>query len=71
MPFTEVTQQHELIAALTRVKAELGGEDFREFMRKGATQRSTVHAYLDLFCYQPPNCRQASWNSRAELPVKP
>ena len=53
----QVSQQHELIAAVTRVRAELGGEDFREFMRKGATQRSTVHAYLDLFCYQQPAAR--------------
>ena len=55
----QVSQQHELIAAVTRIRAELSGEDFREFMRKGATQRSTVHAYLDLFCYQQPAYRCA------------
>ena len=53
----QVSQQHELIAAVTRIRTELSGEDFREFMRKGATQRSTVHAYLDLFCYQQPAYR--------------
>ena len=53
-PFTEAGKHHELIAALSRITVTVGGEDFREFMRKGATQRSTVHAYLDLFCYQPP-----------------
>lgn len=58
-PFTETTQHHELIAALSRLRIDLGGEDFMEFMRGGAIQRSTVHAYLDLFCYQPIAHRQA------------
>lgn len=52
--FTEKGKHHELIAALSRIRCSIGGEDFKEFMRKGATQRSTVHAYLDLFCYHPP-----------------
>ena len=53
-PHSELGKKHELIAALSRIRFEVAGEDFKEFMREGATQRSTLHAYLDLFCYQPP-----------------
>ena len=51
---------YELIAAVTRMRGELSGEDFQEFLRDGAMQRSTLHAYLDLFCYQPPSVRCCS-----------
>jgi hypothetical protein len=48
---------YELIAAVTRMRGGLSGEEFQEFLRDGAMQRSTLHAYLDLFCYQPPSIR--------------
>lgn len=69
-PHTEKGKKHELIAALSRIKFELGGEDFKEFMREGATQRSTIHAYLDLFCYQPPAHRSVdSCGQRIQPPT--
>jgi len=71
-PFSEAGKNHELIAALSRINVAVGGEDFREFMRKGATQRSTVHAYLDLFCYQPPANRHFSasqWPTPTLTPI--
>ncbi len=36
------------------------GEDFQDFMHHGATQRSSIHSYIDLFCYQAPASRSAS-----------
>ena len=33
------------------------GEDFADFMHRGVTQRSSLHCYLDLFCYQAPSSR--------------
>lgn len=48
---------YELIAALTRVRGILFGEDFHQFLRGGATQRYSLTTYLDLFCYQPPEHR--------------
>lgn len=48
---------YELIAALTRVRGILFGEDFQQFLRGGATQRYSLTTYLDLFCYQPPEHR--------------
>lgn len=33
------------------------GEDFADFMHRGVTQRSSLHCYLDLFCYQAPASR--------------
>lgn len=48
---------YELIAALTRVRGTLFGEDFQQFLRGGATQRYSLTTYLDLFCYQPPEHR--------------
>jgi hypothetical protein len=33
------------------------GEDFQDFMHRGATQCSSFHAYMDLFCYQAPSSR--------------
>ena len=49
--------KYELIAALTRVRGILFGEDFQQFLRGGATQRYSLTTYLDLFCYQPPEHR--------------
>ena len=48
---------YELIAALTRLRGILFGEDFQQFLRGGATQRYSLTTYLDLFCYQPPEHR--------------
>ena len=48
---------YELIAALTRVRGILFGEDFHQYLRGGATQRYSLTTYLDLFCYQPPEHR--------------
>lgn len=53
---------YELIAALTRVRGMLFGEDFHQFLRGGATQRYSLTTYLDLFCYQPPEHRCAHHN---------
>ncbi|KAL3135443.1 hypothetical protein ABBQ32_007624 [Trebouxia sp. C0010 RCD-2024] len=50
--------KYELIAALTRVRGILFGEDFQQFLRGGATQRYSLTTYLDLFCYQPPEYRK-------------
>ena len=33
------------------------GEDFQDFMHRGATQCTSCHAYVDLFCYQAPSSR--------------
>ena len=55
-PSTSLAAQgdsYELIAALTRVRGILFGEDFQQFLRGGATQRYSLTTYLDLFCYQP------------------
>lgn len=49
--------KYELIAALTRVRGILFGEDFQQFLRGGATQRYSLTTYLDLFCYQPREYR--------------
>ncbi len=59
-PSTSASAQgdsYELIAALTRVRGILFGEDFQQFLRGGATQRFSLTTYLDLFCYQPPEHR--------------
>ena len=52
-----VGDSYELIAALTRLRGILFGEDFQQFLRDGATQRYSLTTYLDLFCYQPPEHR--------------
>lgn len=54
---------YELIAALTRVRGILFGEDFHHFLRGGATQRYSLTTYLDLFCYQPPEHRSAIYTT--------
>lgn len=51
--------EYELVAAVSGIRAQVYGEDFQEFMQHGATQRSSVHAYIDLFCYQAPASRHA------------
>ena len=39
------------------------GEDFQDFMHRGATQCTSCHAYVDLFCYQAPSSRcMLLWN---------
>lgn len=49
--------EYELVAAVSGIRAQVYGEDFQDFMHHGATQRSSVHAYMDLFCYQAPASR--------------
>ncbi|BDA48870.1 hypothetical protein COCOBI_12-5530 [Coccomyxa sp. Obi] len=50
--------EYELVAAVSGIRAQVYGEDFQDFMHHGATQRSSVHAYMDLFCYQAPASRR-------------
>lgn len=49
--------RYELVAALTRIRGQLFGEDFPELLAAGATQRGSLRAHADLFCYQPPDLR--------------
>ncbi|KAK9815754.1 hypothetical protein WJX72_009012 [[Myrmecia] bisecta] len=49
--------EYELIAAVTVISARVFGEDFQHFMHSGATQRFSIGASLDLFCYQQPHNR--------------
>ena len=60
---------YELIAALTRVRGILFGEDFQQFLRGGATQRYSLTTYLDLFCYQPPEHRYTLPPEGQSMPV--
>lgn len=60
---TPAGDSYELIAALTRVRGILFGEDFQNFLRGGATQRYSLTTYLDLFCYQPPEHRLRHLNA--------
>ena len=39
------------------LSTQMYGEDFQDFMHRGATQCSSFHAYMDLFCYQAPSSR--------------
>ena len=54
--------EYELVAAVSGIRAQVYGEDFQDFMHHGATQRSSVHAYMDLFCYQAPASRCSEKN---------
>jgi hypothetical protein len=51
------SSEYELVAAMSGIRAQIYGEDFQDFMHRGATQCSSIHAYLDLFCYQAPTSR--------------
>ncbi|KAL0018632.1 hypothetical protein WJX77_009530 [Trebouxia sp. C0004] len=74
-PSTSASAQgdsYELIAALTRVRGILFGEDFQQFLRGGATQRFSLTTYLDLFCYQPPEHRKRELSQKIySLPAAP
>lgn len=52
--------RYELVAALTRIRGQLFGEDFPELLAAGATQRGSLRAHVDLFCYQPHDLRSSS-----------
>lgn len=49
--------QYELVLAVSSIRVQAYGEDFQDFMHRGATQCSSCHAYIDLFCYQAPSSR--------------
>ena len=51
--------EYELVLAVSSIRMQVYGEDFQDFMHRGATQCSSFHAYMDLFCYQAPASRSA------------
>lgn len=51
--------EYELVAAVSAIRGQVFGEDFQDFMHRGATLRTSLHAYIDLFCYQAPTARSA------------
>lgn len=60
--------RYELVVALTRIRGQLFGEDFSELLAAGATQRASLRANLDLFCYQPPELRSNVEADGAQVP---
>ncbi len=51
--------EYELVLAVSSIRMQVYGEDFQDFMHRGATQCSSFHAYMDLFCYQAPSSRSS------------
>ena len=61
--------RYELVVALTRIRGQLFGEDFSELLAAGATQRASLRANLDLFCYQPPELRLNTEADGTQVPT--
>lgn len=61
--------RYELVVALTRIRGQLFGEDFSELLAAGATQRASLRANLDLFCYQPAELRANTEADGAQVPT--
>ena len=59
--------EYELVLAVSSIRAQVYGEDFQDFMHRGATQCSSFHAYMDLFCYQAPASRSAAPDASSTL----
>ena len=56
----DAASAYELVLAVSSIRMQVYGEDFQDFMHRGATQCSSFHAYMDLFCYQAPSSRLPS-----------
>lgn len=61
---------YEFVLAVTRVHAARYGEDFPEFMYHGATQRSSLIAWVDAFTYLPRHLQDAHSPVRDPAPMK-
>ncbi len=61
--------EYELVLAVSSIRMQVYGEDFQDFMHRGATQCSSFHAYMDLFCYQAPSSRWPSFTSSSVAPL--